>query len=162
MAQNLGQLLYCFSAKLSQFLVGVAAAEAAEQGKIIQWCCCQSCMMSRPAASEFVTCAGNNLWMFDGFIALLKNISKRALYSRQNLGALRLKGVFPRQCDNLIRNHWIRLLRSCSASVYPVEQVSRIDGWKVTSGQPVAPPQIEPVLRLKNHVACGWSKKYSP
>lgn len=53
----------------------------------------------------------------------------------------------------------MRLLRSCSASVYPVEQVSRTDGREVTSGQPVALPQMDSVLRLKNHVACGWGKK---
>lgn len=32
------------------------------------------------------------------------------------------------RCDHLIGNHWMHLLRSCSASVYPVRQVSRIDG----------------------------------
>lgn len=32
------------------------------------------------------------------------------------------------RCDHLIGNHWVHLLRSCSASVYPVRQVSQIDG----------------------------------
>lgn len=113
-------------------------------------------MMSSQAASEFVTHAGNNHWMFLGFNALPSCPSaKQAPHCSYNLGAVRLKGVFPCQCDNLIRNHWIRLLRSCSASVYPVEQVSRIDGREVTTGQPVALPQMDSVLRLKNHVACG-------
>lgn len=33
-AQNLFQLLNCFSTKLSQFLVGIAGAEAAQRGKV--------------------------------------------------------------------------------------------------------------------------------
>lgn len=44
-------------------------------------------------------------------------------------GVERGRDYFPSsRCDHLIGNHWMHLPRSCSASVYPVRQVSRIDG----------------------------------
>lgn len=75
-AQNLFQLLNCFSTKLSQCLAGVAGAEARSTRQSVQWCCCQSRVMCRRAAGllhvqplfdsydRLQGQFGNRLWMF--------------------------------------------------------------------------------------------------
>ncbi len=61
--------------------------------------------------------------------------TEQAHWRSWNCLTLQLKGVFPRQCDNLIRKYWIHLFRGCSALVYPVKGrwAGLMEG--VTSGQ---------------------------
>lgn len=155
--QNRGQILDCFSAKLFQFLVGVGWSRGCSMRQSVQCCCCQCANVHK----FFL----KNVFIFNQCRVSLGTISgcfrvslhcsvtlqptTSSMHCSYNLGALQLKSVFPSHCNNLIRKHWIHLLRSCSTSVYPVEQVSRIDGRNLTSGQPVALPWMEPVSRLK-------------
>lgn len=137
--KNLFQLLNCFSTQLSQFLVDITGAEGAQQDSF-QWCCCQSCIMYRAAASECVTlCSLFDCPLSTGMVDCRFSSGTvcfgDSFYWSSTLELNRLclaahvsvvciwREFFPRDCDSLIRKYWIHLFRSCSVLVYHVKRM---------------------------------------